>query len=140
MSNAVGRSRPVSGNAAEPGAGSLQQAVAVDNYRAIKVLSIQFSLSRKQVKEIFGISERTQYRYERENPMLKPSVGDRLKRFRRILTQAVDLFEDEGEAERWLASSKVDLEGLAPLDLLGTDEGSKRVEQMLYRAEYGIFG
>jgi hypothetical protein len=49
MRNAPGHSRPVSGNAAEPGAVSLQQAAAVDSYRAIKALSTRFSLSRKQI-------------------------------------------------------------------------------------------
>lgn len=39
-----------------------------------------------------GIPERTQLRYEKENPVLKPVVVARLERFNRILKQTVDLY------------------------------------------------
>lgn len=80
------------------------------------------------------------YDSKKENPVLKPAVVDRLERFKRILKQAVELFEDEEEALRWLSTPKSALDNETPLSVLATDAGAKQVEEILYRAEYGMFG
>lgn len=64
----------------------------------------------------------------------------RLERYKRILKQAVELFEDEEEALRWLNTPKSALDNQTPLSVLATDTGVKQVEEILYRAEYGLFG
>lgn len=109
-------------------------------YEAIKQISNRFSLDKADVKQLFGISESTQFRYEKQNSLLKPAIADRLERFNRIYQQALDLFEDESELERWLSTPKAALGGETPLKALATDTGAKLVEEILYRAEYGIFG
>ncbi|NJK57907.1 MAG: toxin-antitoxin system, antitoxin component, partial [Pleurocapsa sp. SU_5_0] len=35
-------------------------------------------------------------------PVLKPNLADRWTRFERILHQAVELFENKAETQRWL--------------------------------------
>gem|GEM_PF-5574232 len=60
--------------------------------------------------------------------------------FQPIINQALELFEDKEETERWLSTPKVALGGETPLEALKTDAGAKKVEELLYRAEYGIFG
>lgn len=67
-------------------------------YETVKNISHRFSLDREAVRMILGISESTQFRYEKNNPILKPTLADRLERFQRITQQAVELFEDEAEA------------------------------------------
>lgn len=67
-------------------------------------------------------------------------LPDRGERIQRITRQARDLFEDEGETRRWLSTPKEALEGKTPLEAMATDRGAKQVEELLYRAEYGIFG
>lgn len=109
-------------------------------YEAIKQISNRFSLGKADIKQLFGISESTQFRYEKQNPILKPAIADRLERFNRIYQQALDLFEDEDETQRWLSTPKAALDGNSPLKALATDAGAKLVEEILYRAEYGIFG
>ena len=109
-------------------------------YEAIKQISNRFSLGKADVKQLFGISESTQFRYEKQNSLLKPAITDRLERFNRIYQQALELFEDEHETQRWLSTPKAALEGSSPLKALATDAGAKLVEEILYRAEYGIFG
>lgn len=109
-------------------------------YETIKQISDRFSLDKADVKQLFGISESTQFRYEKQNSVLKPAIADRLERFNRIYKQAFELFEDESETQRWLSTPKVALEGNSPLKALATDAGAKLVEEILYRAEYGIFG
>lgn len=109
-------------------------------YESIKQISNRFSLDKADIKQLFGISESTQFRYEKQNSVLKPAIADRLERFNRIYKQASELFEDESELERWLSTPKAALEGNSPLKALATDAGAKLVEEILYRAEYGIFG
>jgi putative toxin-antitoxin system antitoxin component (TIGR02293 family) len=109
-------------------------------YQSVRDISTRFKLGRSGVNTLFGIAERTQFRYEKENPVLKPDTADRLARFNRIFKQAVELFEDEAEATHWLSTPKSALDGETPLSALATDAGAKKVEQILYRAEYGMFG
>lgn len=113
---------------------------ASHDYQAAQVLGKRFHLQKETMRRILGISESTQNRYEKNNPILKPAIADRLSRFERITQQALDLFEDETETQRWLSTPKVELEGKTPLEALSTDLGARKVEEMLYRAEYGIFG
>ena len=108
-------------------------------YSAMLAVSTQFGLDRVEIKNLFGISERSQHRYK-EDSVLRPEVADRLERFKRIFNQAVELFEDETEAQGWLTTPKVALDNQTPLSILGTDAGAKKVEQILYRAEYGMYG
>ena len=109
-------------------------------YEAIKAIADRFALDKTEVKQLFGISESTQFRYEKQNPVLKPAVADRIERFMRIYQQALELFEDENETQRWLSTPKAALGGETPLRALATDAGAKKVEEILYRAEYGMFG
>jgi hypothetical protein len=69
--------------------------------------------------------------------LISLKVDDRLKL---ITKQALDLFEDSEETQRWLSTPKVALGGQTPLKALMTDSGLKKVEELLYQAEYGIFG
>jgi putative toxin-antitoxin system antitoxin component (TIGR02293 family) len=109
-------------------------------YKAAKASLQRFSLDKAQIRNLLGISESTQFRYERQNPVLKTAIADRMERLNRICAQALELFEDKDETHRWLLTPKVVLDGKKPLDALTTDSGAKKVEEILYRAEYGIFG
>ena len=121
---------------------SKQNDAATSNkkYDSIKEIVKRFDLDKTEVKQLFGISQSTQFRYEKQNPVLKIAVIDRLERFSRIIKQALELFEDEAETKRWLSTPKNLLSGETPLVALATDAGAKKVEEMIYRAEYGMFG
>jgi putative toxin-antitoxin system antitoxin component (TIGR02293 family) len=126
------------------------QAIALDKqydgstndkkYELIKEIANRFDLDKTEIKQLFGISESTQFRYEKQNPVLKSAIADRLDRFNRIAKLALELFEDETETKRWLSTAKTALSGETPLQALATDAGAKKVEAMIYRAEYGMFG
>jgi putative toxin-antitoxin system antitoxin component (TIGR02293 family) len=63
-----------------------------------------------------------------------------LEHVKRITQQAIDLFENEQEAQKWLSTPKISLNHQTPLSAMITSTGVKQVESMLYRAEYGIYG
>ena len=109
------------------------------HYQIVKDTASRYGLNRQGIREILGISESTQFRYEKHNPVLKSHQADRWARFSRIVQQAFDLFEDRAETTKWLSTPKKNLGDRSPLEALTTDAGSIQVEQMLYRAAYGIF-
>jgi putative toxin-antitoxin system antitoxin component (TIGR02293 family) len=108
-------------------------------YQDLDSVADSFGLDTDLKQQIFGISPRTQARLKKDNGILNSLVTDRLNRFNRITQQAIDLFEDAHRARKWLQTPKQTLAGLTPLAALATDEGSKQVEEILYRTEYGIY-
>ena len=110
-----------------------------DDYRSVLELARKLKLNREQIRIILGISESTQFRYEKSNPRLKPNLQDRWSRVIRITDLARDLFVDDVEVQRWLSTPKQVLDNICPIDLLNTDIGTRKVEQMLLQASYGVF-
>jgi len=88
---------------------------------------------------IIEVSERTLARV-RNSPgqRLSAIASDRLYRLARIFSIACEVLEDEEKAREWLRRQQVGLGGKAPLDLLHTEAGSKEVEDLLWRIEYGV--
>ena len=109
------------------------------SYEIVKQTADDYQIDRAAVRHIFGISESTQFRYEKKNPILKPNLADRWARFEDILKLANELFDSKVEIQRWLSTPKTALENKTPLEVLATNAGSRQVEQMLNRAKYGIF-
>jgi len=109
------------------------------DYSSVLRLADTLKLSREEVRAILGISESTQFRYEKNNPALKPNLQDRWSRLIKIVESASDLFEEDKEVQIWLSTPKKSLENRTPLELLSTDEGSRQVEQILLQASYGVF-
>ncbi len=69
---------------------------------------------------------------------LSPVESDRLYRFARIVALAEDVFENKEEALEWLKSPQYGLGGCIPFDMLQTDAGSREVEELLIRIDYGV--
>jgi putative toxin-antitoxin system antitoxin component (TIGR02293 family) len=109
-------------------------------YRTLQQLANAYQLDSRQKEALFGVPSRTQARYKKTDAVLNPLIVDRLERFKRITQQAVDLFEDEAVAKQWLSTPKTSLNDQTPLEAITTDAGAKQVEEILYRAEYGVFG
>jgi putative toxin-antitoxin system antitoxin component (TIGR02293 family) len=56
-----------------------------------------------------------------------------------VLAHAVAVFGDEHKASHWLSTPLPLLENRAPSDLLNSNEGIQRVEEILTRIEHNIF-
>jgi putative toxin-antitoxin system antitoxin component (TIGR02293 family) len=69
---------------------------------------------------------------------LSPEQSDRLLRLLRVIAHAHAAFGAMEKAARWLRRPTRSLDGSAPLDLLDTDIGARRVETLLGRIEHGI--
>jgi putative toxin-antitoxin system antitoxin component (TIGR02293 family) len=69
---------------------------------------------------------------------LSPEQSDRLVRVLRVLSEAEETFGACERAHAWLRRPTSALGGQAPLALLDTDVGARRVERLLGRIAHGI--
>jgi putative toxin-antitoxin system antitoxin component (TIGR02293 family) len=70
--------------------------------------------------------------------VLSREESERLERVARVTTLAEQVLESREDAQRFLTSPHPLLDGDAPLDLAATDLGARRVEDVLWRLEYGL--
>jgi putative toxin-antitoxin system antitoxin component (TIGR02293 family) len=87
---------------------------------------------------ILGISKATLHRRKAAGK-LDPAESDRVVRFARLMGKAVEVFESEENARRWLNSPQVGLGGAVPLEYAGSEVGAREVEDLLGRIDYGVY-
>jgi putative toxin-antitoxin system antitoxin component (TIGR02293 family) len=73
-----------------------------------------------------------------EGDRLSPSESDRVTRVLLVLFAATDVIEDPISAARWVRTAHAELGGERPLDVLDTQAGYDRVQDLLLRLEYGV--
>ncbi|MEX3856754.1 antitoxin Xre/MbcA/ParS toxin-binding domain-containing protein [Paraburkholderia sp. BR10923] len=96
-------------------------------------------VSRNEVLQTIGVSERTLQRGKRSDLALDSNASDRLIRLVVVTEQAIDVFGSKDAAERWLATAATGLDGRKPLNLLQTSEGTKLVKSFLTRIDHGVY-
>jgi len=106
------------------------------NELAVLQESLDIPLERLAPK--LGISRATLNRRMVEG-RLEPGESDRLVRFAKLMGKAIEVFETEENARRWLTSRQIGLGGAVPLDFAETEVGSREVEDLLGRIEYGVY-
>ncbi len=85
-----------------------------------------------------GISKATWQR-RKSTGRLGKEESDRVVRFARLMGKALEIFETEPDARRWLNSPQYGLGGAIPLDYAETEIGAREVEDLLGRIEYGVY-
>jgi putative toxin-antitoxin system antitoxin component (TIGR02293 family) len=75
----------------------------------------------------------------RERRKLARDEADQLARLLRVKAHAQDVFEDAATAEVWLNEPNPALGARLPIELLVTDEGTRAVETVLRRIDYGDY-
>jgi len=95
-------------------------------------------LTSAEVAELIGVTTRTMSRLAKQSRVLSPVVSDRLYRVVSIYALAKDVLEDGDFAREWLRAPQYGLGQRVPLDLLNTEAGTREVESLLSRIEYGV--
>lgn len=96
-------------------------------------------LTNAELASILGISARTLARLDPTEGRLDSISGDRLVRAARLYSIAAEVLEDAEAAARWLKSPQRALGGATPLHLAESDVGTRAVEALLGRMEYGVY-
>lgn len=96
------------------------------------------ALDQKEV-ELYIIPRRTlAHRRKRQQP-LSPEESDRLARAARLFALAVETFQNDDKAQRWMRRPNRALGGAVPMELLTTSSGARLVEDVLGRIAHGVF-
>jgi putative toxin-antitoxin system antitoxin component (TIGR02293 family) len=102
-------------------------------------LAQELAVDRKVLARVVGISERTLSRRIAKGKRLSAEESDRTVRLARVVAMTTDTLGDASKAASWLQKPNRALEGQRPLDLLDTDTGTRSVETILLRIEYGVY-
>jgi putative toxin-antitoxin system antitoxin component (TIGR02293 family) len=106
----------------------------------LALLSQVTLLADKDVLRAIGISERTVARHKvNSQQRLDVDQGGRLWSFAHCLALATRVFGSRDDAEKWLITPAVGLNGERPIDLLTTAPGTRLVESYLIRMDYGVY-
>lgn len=108
------------------------------SFNAVLALKRLYEIPDELVQRIIAVSNRTWARRKTEN-RLSPVESDRLYRLARIIARTEDVFGSREKAGIWLKEPNRALGMQPPLALLDTDEGARRVEDVLIRIEHGVF-
>jgi uncharacterized protein (DUF2384 family) len=107
-----------------------QEAIQLLDY-AVKCISDRDV--RQQSEDFASKIERIKMPLESESN----EIRDRRKQ--EIRDYAIEVFESENNAQQWLASSRQELGGLTPNDVIITEEGYETVKGMLSIIDYGVY-
>ncbi|MEM1041774.1 MAG: antitoxin Xre/MbcA/ParS toxin-binding domain-containing protein [Bacteroidota bacterium] len=104
---------------------------------ALDRLRQRLDLSPEETAEALGTSSRTLARRRKEG-RLGAAESDRLYRLARLYERAVEVFESEDDARRWFRLPQWALGDRTPLAFARTEPGSREVEALLDRIDYGV--
>ncbi len=107
--------------------------VAGFNEKQITKVKKLLNINNKNFAKLLGISERTLLRKKEWS-----DISDRLYRLVHVFALANTVFEDSDRARQWLNESQKGLGWKVPLELMSTEPGSREVEDLLGRIEYGV--
>ncbi len=91
-----------------------------------------------RLAEVVGIPVRTLQRRKEEGRLSKEE-SDRLDRVLHLVAQATRVFESVASAREWLTRPQMGLAGFVPLELADTGAGTREVENLLGRIDYGVY-
>jgi putative toxin-antitoxin system antitoxin component (TIGR02293 family) len=76
--------------------------------------------------------------YKRRRERLSPAESERTERLARVVATAEEVWQDRGEARRFLTTPHPELKGRTPLDAAMTELGARQAEEVMTRLIYGL--
>lgn len=104
--------------------------------RAVDLVKLGFS-----TEEIYRIvvPRRTLDRRRKNNEMLTLAESDRVQRLERVTQHAYRVFGSEEKANRWLRKPNRAMEKAVPIELLDSETGAYKVEELLHAIAHGMY-
>jgi putative toxin-antitoxin system antitoxin component (TIGR02293 family) len=90
------------------------------------------------LSQIVNIPKRTLTRRKQQGK-LNADESEKVLRIARLYDQALEVFEDQQAAEKWLKEPARGLGQAIPLKYARTELGAREVERLLIRIEHGVF-
>lgn len=106
-------------------------------FGSLQRVSAHFPTAHRAHVEQVVVPRTTRLRREQAG-FLSPEESERLERVARVTALAEFVLESQEGAQEFLTSPHALLDGKAPMDLVATDLGARRVEDILWRLEYSL--
>ena len=107
-------------------------------YEALESVTGKLDISVEVASVALQLARRTLARRKEQN-RLDGQESERIVRLADIAAHAVGILGSLEKAKRWLTASNRALGGVAPINLLDTDVGTRAVEDVLLRIEHGVY-
>lgn len=114
-------------------------------YRAVRIgFRVQSALTVRQrthiqAKVFNGVLPRTTLQSRQQSGRrLNAEQSEKVLRIAHAYARAAEVFGDRGRGEAWMDREHPELDGQAPAELLDSEFGARRIEQLLGRIEHGI--
>lgn len=107
--------------------------------RHIRALASAYDFTERDLADILDVNKRTITRWKTGGTRLSSQQIDRIDVLGSILDLGKRVLGAEGELKLWMNSAVFSLEGQKPMDLIRTESGRKRVENVLLQIESGVY-
>lgn len=104
----------------------------------IVILAEAMGLTKGEFVELLPVSERTVERLKK-GEHLQISLAEHLFYLLKVTLKGISVFENQKDFAKWLKTPLVSLEGMAPIDILGSILGCNITFDILGRIEYGVY-
>ena len=98
----------------------------------------KLDVSDNLLSQVLNIPMRTLTRRKQQG-RLNVVESEKVLRIARLYDKALEVFEDEEAAEKWLKEPVRGLGGVIPLEYAKTELGAQEIEKLLIRIEHGVF-
>ena len=98
----------------------------------------KLDVSDNLLSKVINIPKRTLTRRKQQG-RLNVVESEKVLRIARLYDKALEVFEDEEAAEKWLKEPARGLGGVIPLEYAKTELGAQEIEKLLIRIEHGVF-
>lgn len=107
-------------------------------FAAARQLAKHTGIALNRIFAAVNLSPRTMER-RRLQKRMTTDESQKIARFARIVALGDEVFADPQVTSQWLQRANRALCGIAPIDLLDTDDGAREVEAVLMRLEHGVY-
>jgi putative toxin-antitoxin system antitoxin component (TIGR02293 family) len=105
----------------------------------IRDLAAGFGFAEADLAAIFDVTPRTITRWKERDELLSAQKQDVMHILYGILALGRDVLGSDEDMRRWLHEPVFSLEGRKPADIVKTESGRRRVENVLRQIEAGAY-
>ena len=107
--------------------------------RHIRALTVGYGFTERDLADILDVTPRSITRWKARDEKLSNQKIDRIDILESILDLGKRILGSGDEVRRWLNSPVLSLEGQKPMELIKTESGRRRVENVLLQIEGGVY-
>jgi putative toxin-antitoxin system antitoxin component (TIGR02293 family) len=107
--------------------------------QSVQALTAAYGITEADLAEVLDVTRRTIMRWKDKNETLSVQKRDLLHILESITLLGQQVLGSQDEVKQWLHSPVLSLDGQKPVDILKTESGRRRIENVLRQIEAGVY-